>query len=98
MLSDRERETLDQIQRRLLVEDPGFAQSFDADAQRLPREPRGPRDRLRLAYTAAIVVAVMLCGLMLLARSPGTALAFAAIAGALFMARRWRHGTNQRGT
>ncbi|MGH3547273.1 MAG: DUF3040 domain-containing protein, partial [Pseudonocardiaceae bacterium] len=36
VLSDRERETLDQIQRRLLVEDPGFAQSFDADAQRLP--------------------------------------------------------------
>ncbi len=98
MLSDRERETLDQIQRRLLVEDPGFAQSFNDDAQRLPREPRAPRDRLRLAYTAAIVVAVMLCALMLLAQSPGTALAFAAMAGALFIARRRRHDVNQRET
>ncbi len=96
MLSDRERETLDQIQRRLLVEDPGFAQSFDADAQRLP--PPKPRDRLRWAYTAAIVVAVMLCALMVLAQSPGTALAFAAIAGALFMARRWRYEIKQRET
>ncbi|MGH3522554.1 MAG: DUF3040 domain-containing protein [Mycobacterium sp.] len=95
MLSDRERETLDQIQRQLLVEDPGFAQSFDSDAQRLPRESRAPRDRHRWAYTGAIVVAVMLCTLMLLAHSPGTALAFAAITGALFMARR-RHNINQR--
>ena len=91
MLSDRERETLYEIQRRLLVEDPSFAQSFDADLQRLPREPR---DRHRWAYTTAIVVAMMLCALMLLAQSPGTALAFAAIAAALFMARR-RHNINQ---
>ncbi|MGH4008272.1 MAG: DUF3040 domain-containing protein [Pseudonocardiaceae bacterium] len=92
MLSDRERETLHQIQRRLLVEDPGFVQSFDADALRLPR------GRRRWAYPVAIVVAVTLCVLMLLAQSPGTALAFAALAGALFMARPWRHDTNQRGT
>jgi Flp pilus assembly protein TadB len=95
VLSDREHETLYEIQRRLLVEDPSFAQSFDADVQRLPREPR---DRHQWAYTVAIVVAVALCVLMVLAQSPGTALAFAAIAGALFMARRWRHGTHQRRT
>ena len=95
MLSDCERETLYEIQRRLLVEDPCFAQSFDADVQRLPREPR---DRHRWAYTVAIVVAGALCMLMLLAQSPGTVLAFAAMAGALFMTRRWRHGTHQRVT
>jgi hypothetical protein len=40
----------------------------------------------------------MLCVLMLMSQSPGTALAFAAIAGWLFMAREGRLGTNQRGT
>lgn len=94
MLSDRERETLHEIQCRLVVEDPGFTQSFDASEQRLSRGPRG-RHR---AYTVGIVVAVMLCVLMLMSQSPGTALAFAAIAGWLFMARGGRLGTSQWGT
>jgi DUF3040 family protein len=94
VLSDRERETLHEIQCRLLVEDPGFAQSFDASKHRLLR---GPRWRHR-AYTVGIVVAVMLCVLMLMSQSPGTALAFAAMTGWLFMARRGRLGTSQRGT
>ena len=59
--------------------------------------PRGPRYRHR-AFTIAIVVAVMLCVLMLLAQSPGPALLFAAMTGWLFMAQRWRPGTNQRET
>jgi DUF3040 family protein len=91
VLSDRERETLRQIRCRLLVEDPGFAQSFDAGEQRLVR---GPRTRHR-AYTVAIVVALMLCVLMLMSQSSGTALAFAAIAGWLIMARWGRLGPSQ---
>lgn len=43
MLSDRERETLQEIQRRFLVEDPDFAQSFEPDDQLAGR--RSPRDR-----------------------------------------------------
>jgi hypothetical protein len=100
VLSDRERATLHEIHCQLVVEDASFVQSFDAAVKRLPREPReprGPRGRHR-AYTVAIIVAVILSVLMLLAQSPGTALLCAATAGWLFLAQRWRPGTNQRGT
>jgi hypothetical protein len=60
MLSDRERETLREVQRQLVSEDPSFARSFDA---------LGKRDSsCRLswaytmpgwAYTTALVVAVV---------------------------------------
>ena len=36
MLSDRERATLHEIQGQFLAEDPGFAQTFDADPPDLP--------------------------------------------------------------
>lgn len=42
MLSDREREALHEIQAGLLVEDPGFAQSFDAETQSLDTPARRP--------------------------------------------------------
>lgn len=85
MLSDRDRErdrqTLREVQRRWLAEDPGFVASFDA---------AGPRDSTcsvqwaydlpRSAYTTALVVAVALVVAMLALSAPGSALLFAALA------------------
>jgi hypothetical protein len=39
VLSDHEREALHEIQHQLLVEDPGFAQSFDIEARSFNTEP-----------------------------------------------------------
>ncbi len=40
MLSDHERETLDRIQRELVIEDPRFTEAFDRGARRLAVCPR----------------------------------------------------------
>lgn len=85
MLSDREREVLDDIQRRLLVEDPGFQRSFEAGACRLERRRRGHR---RWAYSGAIALIAMLGVLMWVAGSPNIALVLAAMAGVIWEARR----------
>ncbi len=85
MLNDRERKTLREIQHQLSVDDPDFERSFRAVA--LP--PPGHR---RLAYTAVIVLAALLGIVMLLAGSPGGALAFAAIVGLAWFAQHRRHG------
>jgi hypothetical protein len=42
VLSDREREALLEIQAGLLVEDPGFAQSFDTETQSLDSTAQRP--------------------------------------------------------
>ncbi len=81
MLSDHERETLQEIQRQLLVEDPGFARSFEV------AEQRSPHDRRRRACTVSAVVALVLSLLMLVAGLLGTALVLAAGAALLAVAR-----------
>lgn len=81
MLSDRERETLREVQCQLMTEDPDYAQSFEAVGR--------PDSHYSLhwmygmpgwVYTTALVVAVALGVLMLLVQAPGTALGFTALA------------------
>ena len=81
MLSDREREVLNEIQRQFLLEDPGLAKSLAAGQQ-----PRSAT-QLRFAYTVTIVVAIALGGLVLLAGSVLGALVFAAVAVGVALAR-----------
>jgi hypothetical protein len=101
VLDDREREALHEIQRQLLVEDPGFARSFDTETQALNTNPqrlhRGSPDVTRRTYTILLVLSSMYGVILLLAGSPTSALMLAAMAALMWEAR-WRRGgvTDQR--
>ncbi|MFD1545044.1 DUF3040 domain-containing protein [Nonomuraea guangzhouensis] len=88
MLDDYEREALREIQRRLLVEDPEFAQSFDADTQRLNRA--ATPDLPKRAYTVMLVFGSAFVVILLLAGSPFIALLFAALTMWVWYARAHR--------
>jgi hypothetical protein len=97
MLSDRERETLREVQHRFVTEDPRFAASFDAVG------PDASSYSVQWAYTlpswtytTAMSVAVALGVLMLMAGAPGSALVFAALATAISLLRRRRDQTVRR--
>lgn len=92
MLSDHERETLQEIQRQFLVEDPGFARSFEA------AEQRSPHGRHRRACAVAVVLAMVCSLLMLVAGLPGTALLLAAGAALIAVPRHRWDDSGQRGT
>ncbi|HEX4101709.1 MAG TPA: DUF3040 domain-containing protein [Pseudonocardiaceae bacterium] len=105
MLSDHERDVLHEIQAGLLVEDPGFAQSFDTETQSLATEAqslateaqrphRGSPDWTRWLYTILLVLSSTYAVIMLLAESPISALALAAMAGVSWEARRRHDGTS----
>lgn len=87
MLSDRERKTLREVQRQFDAEDPDFSRSFDDGLGQSSYSFRWAYPMPRWAYTTAIDVAVALGVLMLLARAPGTALLFAALATMIAMIR-----------
>jgi Protein of unknown function (DUF3040) len=82
VLSDRERETLREVERRLLQEDPAFARSFEARAKRLPRPAGGPGIKIFL------IAGLLLSALVLVAGSLGGALAFATATGLIWLV--WR--------
>ncbi|ODU04386.1 MAG: hypothetical protein ABS81_10830 [Pseudonocardia sp. SCN 72-86] len=92
MLSDREKNTLREVQRQLVVEDPDFVRSFDDIGQQqystfsLHRASAMPR----VAFAMAIIVAVVLSVLMLLARAPGAAFLFAMVATTIAVTGRRR--------
>lgn len=90
MLSDRERNTLREVQRQFDAEDPNFSRSFVDVGQHSTYSFQWAYAMPRWAYTTAIVVAVALGLLMLLARAPGTALLFAALATMIAMIRSGR--------
>ena len=91
MLNDHERKTLREFEREFQVEDPEFIRSFDTGAQRLRRRhPDG------VWFQIAIVAAVLLGALMLVAGSLSGALAFAAVAGLTWWARRRWNGASDR--
>ena len=92
MLSDRERETLHEIQRHLIVEDPDFERSFRAF------EAPASSAHHRWVYTTLVVVTAVLAPLLLLAGSPGGAVAFAIVAGTLWWTRHLEYGTARPGT
>lgn len=84
MLSDRDRETLYEIERRLWDEDPILAVSLDATERRLARDHR------RYVYAITVAVAAPLSLFMLAVGLPAAALLFAAVAGWAWVARRRR--------
>lgn len=90
MLSDRERETLSQIQRQFWDEDPNLAHSLEAAERRLKRDYR------RHVYAIVIVIAALLSVALLALGLPASALAFAAVAGSAWVARRRRIGCGNR--
>jgi hypothetical protein len=71
VLSDRERETLCEIERRLRDEDPKLARTFD----------HAGRDGRLTGRTAVVVVAGVLGVCLLALGQPAGALAFALVAG-----------------
>jgi Flp pilus assembly protein TadB len=87
VLNDHEREALHEIQRRLLVEDPSFARSFESDAERLHR---GSPDLVHGTYTVSLVVILAFAAVLLAAGAPVGALVFAAVAAVISEARRRR--------
>jgi Protein of unknown function (DUF3040) len=72
MLSDHERKTLLDVERRFLAEDPEFARSFDAQRLRRLRQPAAPRGS---NGKIAVAVALLFSAILLLAGFPGGALA-----------------------
>ncbi len=90
MLSDHEQETLREIQRHLVVEDPEFERSF--------RAFEGPisQPRYRWVYTTLVVITVALTLVMLLAGAPAGALASAVVAVVLWWTRHLEFGTGER--
>jgi Protein of unknown function (DUF3040) len=73
MLSDYERNTLREVERQLMLEDPEFAQSFDI------REPKLPRGHHGLVTKIGIIIAVLLSALVLVNGSLVGALALASV-------------------
>jgi Protein of unknown function (DUF3040) len=91
VLNDHERKTLREVERQLVVEDPEFIRSFATRAQRLER--RHPEGELAKIF---LVAALLLGALMLMAGSPGGALAFAAVAVLIWVARQHANDTHSR--
>ncbi len=92
MLNDRERETLREVQRQFVTDDPDFARTFEAvgrpDSHYSLQWMYGMPEWV---YTTALVVAVAVGVLMLLVQSPGTALGFGALATMIAMVRNRRN-------
>lgn len=96
MLSDRERETLQEIQRRFLVEGPALARSFEPADQLAGR--RSPRDRQRArtpSGSSSRWCSARRCWRWDL---PGISLMLAAGAGLIAVERRYRDDLWRRGT
>lgn len=88
MLSDRDQETLHEIQCQLEAEDPRFARAFDTDTTRQPTITPG---RTRRIYTVLLMLTCLtLTVSVLTAGSMMSALELAAVAAMTFEARR-RH-------
>jgi hypothetical protein len=89
VLSDRERDTLREVERLLLNQDPEFARSFKARAQRLPHPTS------RLGIKIFLIAGLMLSALVLVAGSLGGAVAFAVATGLIWLAWRRTGGIDQ---
>ena len=65
MLSDHERKTLLDVERRFIAEDPEFARSFDDQLHQRPAAPHGSNGKI------AVAVALLFSAILLLAGFPG---------------------------
>jgi hypothetical protein len=89
VLSDREREALREVEQQILDEDPGFARSFEARAQRLPHRAGG------LGIKIFVLAGLLLSAFLLVAGSLAGAAAVAIGTGLIWLARRWAGGMHQ---
>jgi hypothetical protein len=87
MLSDRERATLDEIQDRLLTEDPRFVRGFERPLQPLGSGVPG-KAVLHRAHRALPWCTLALAILLLMAGSVGAAMLVAMLGVALWMTYR----------
>jgi hypothetical protein len=89
MLDDYERNTLHEVERRLLDEDPEFARAFDARARSLSRG-RVVGGGIKIFLIGGLLVSA----LVLLAGSPSGAVAFAIVTGLIWLAWRFTAAMN----
>jgi hypothetical protein len=82
VLNDHERETLREVERGLLNEDPEFARSFDARAQHLPRVSR------MSGVTVFLIAGLLLSAFVMIIGSLAGAAAFAAATALIWLV--WR--------
>ncbi|MEU7817453.1 DUF3040 domain-containing protein [Pseudonocardia sp. NPDC049154] len=85
MLSDHERKTLEELERRFMADDPEFPQLFDARARRLHSNRHFG---MSFAIAVATVAGALFFTIMLATVSLAGALAFAAVIGLIWEA--WR--------
>jgi hypothetical protein len=88
--SDHERETLLGIERRLLSEDPEFAQSFDARARHLHNA-----SRYGVGTKIFLVAGLLISALILVVGSLGGAVAFTLGTGLIWLVWRFEAGSHQ---
>jgi hypothetical protein len=89
VLSDHERQTLREVERRMATEDPEFIRSFDTRAQRL----HGGSDRWGLRIF--VVIGLLLSVMMLVIGSLSGAAGFAFVTGLIWLAWRFSVSTPQ---
>ncbi|WP_445189189.1 DUF3040 domain-containing protein [Pseudonocardia sp. Cha107L01] len=85
MLSDRDRVTLEEIQQRLVTEDPQFIEAFDRNARGLTARTLDAR---KTTLTVMIVIALLLTVLIIVVQAAGPALLFTLAACCLIWLRR----------
>jgi Protein of unknown function (DUF3040) len=90
VLDDNERETLREVERRLLAEDPEFVNEFQTHQSHLQRRTH------RRGAAVAIVIALLIAGLMLAAGSVGGAVLWASATAVVW--GMWRRSAVKRRT
>lgn len=90
MLSDHERETLREVERQFLTEDPGFTRAFEARQTRMSRRPH------RLGARIGLVTSALLTMFLLVAGSLGSALVVAVVTGLIWVVLHHPAGTSWR--
>ena len=93
MLDDYERNSLREVERRLLSEDPEFARAFDARAQRLSRA-----SLVGVGIKIFLMGGLLVSALVLTAGSLSGAVMFAIATGLIWLAWRYTADTNSRQT
>jgi len=88
MLSDHDRETFDEIEHRLVIEDPQFTRSFDTKSGNLAISRSGVR---RTALTVLIGISLIMTVLMIVVHAAGPALLFIAATCYSIWRRRGHH-------
>jgi Flp pilus assembly protein TadB len=92
VLSDHERKTLREVERRCMADDPDFTRAFAAGQTRLSRHPH------QLAVSVLVVAAVLLTVFLLVAGSLAGAVTVAASTGLIMWAVRHHSADTNRQT